>query len=533
MRRRARRDVGGAKRSAVQGHGHPVGPVVADWEVDRGGGRVVVCIGAQEDEAQLCLLSHRQVAGDRDRVGRDPALTRDGEGLVHVGGEHSAQPGPDASVEDAGRRQGHVGGARGVGREVAGHVEHDLGVRQRAGRDVGGAQGSVERVHGNSDAVGPVVADREVQRRAGGIVVEVGAEIDEAQLCLLSHRQVAGDRDRVGRDTALTRDQEGAGHVRGEDSAEARPDASVEDAGRRRQGHVGGAREGDVKSGRAGRRAHGAGDRVAAADGRTANVEVAGAGAGDRERDHGSQVSEVDVGGVKALGLVDLAAAGHDRGVGRGQGQVIRDDVEGVELAVARPDVENAAADGRRGLDVGADRIGPCRRAGGRRAVGVEAVHSAVGGTHVEHVIRARGRGPDRMARVCAPERGADAAGGAAVEVVGIDVAVVGPNPDAAVTERRGRVDRTAGGGRPERRADQWAARAVGDAGRVEGVQAAVERPDVDDSAQDRGRGVDRAAGGGRPEGLAGGSAGAAAGGKGVQLVIVRADVDHAGRHRR
>ena len=125
-----RRDVRRAERPAgAQGHGHAVGPVVALREVERrcrSAGR-----RGQDDVAGLGLPSDGQVAGHRDRIGRDRRPVGDREGPRRVGKERAAQAEVGPVVEHPCRRDRVEPGAAGAGREVAGHVEHDLGGRAR------------------------------------------------------------------------------------------------------------------------------------------------------------------------------------------------------------------------------------------------------------------------------------------------------------------------------------------------------------------------------------------------------------------
>ncbi len=186
---------------------------------------------------------------------------------------------------------------------------------------------------------------------------------------------------------------------------------------------------------RAGRAPVCAGNRVVATDARAALVADAGAGTADRERRQRREVAEIVVEAVEALGRIVPVRAGRDRCGCRAQDQVIDQQVEGVEVAVVGSGVNHAACNRRRGLDRGAHLAAPDRLAGRSvGAVGVEGIHLAVGRADIEHVIRTGRRRADCATCEAAPLRRAGAASGVAGESEGIHPAVVGSDPDAAVS---------------------------------------------------------------------------------------------------
>src|SRR5262245_47146794 len=118
------------------------------------------------------------------------------------------------------------------------------------------------------------------------------------------------------------------------------------------------------------------------------------------------------------------------------------------------------------------------------------------------------------------------------VQLVRVQLGVVGADVDPAPGHRWRRRHLVASGGAEQGGAGRGAARAICATGRIKGIELVVERAHVDDPVGDRRRRKHHAAGGGSPQGGAGRGAAraicATGGIKGVQLGIVRPYVNPA-----
>src|SRR5450759_1372807 len=122
--------------------------------------------------------------------GGDFYMATSGDFLMAADTRRQVAAGPQSRRCRRARAQGATAGA--LRYEVAGHIEDDLGGGS-GGRGVGDRE-SARATQSNRDAVGPVIAKGEVERRAGRVVHRSRADVQIAEGGLLRDGQVAGHR---------------------------------------------------------------------------------------------------------------------------------------------------------------------------------------------------------------------------------------------------------------------------------------------------------------------------------------------------
>ena len=233
--------------SGTQSHRHRVGSIVTYREVKRRADRVVHSDRTDEQIATARLAGHGQVARNGDGTG---GYAGDCEGSGGMVGERTRQSAcAAAGVEDSGGRESVIRGTGRIGGEVAGHIEDGMGSRSTTRSDEGDRE-AASGTQSDRHRVGSIVAGREVEGRASGVVHGDRTDEQIATACLPGHGQVAGNGDGTG---GYAGDGEGSGDVVCEGTRQsACAVAGVEDASRR-EGVVGGERR-PCHRGRGGRR---------------------------------------------------------------------------------------------------------------------------------------------------------------------------------------------------------------------------------------------------------------------------------------